>query len=215
MANGSQPLEAEENRSRTPLPFVGQFDFAELNPSGQIPEFPTKGLLSLFYDPLAATTDADGNCLECPHIIWEPEPESLQLAPECPPGLATQEGGTHPPRPLIAEHGVFLPDGDDGDYGRLQLADPFDLEYSEWQADVAHTTLTLDHRLGGRANTIQFDGQRQDAETGDRTLPLLQIDSDPESGMCWGDGGRLYLWIWPRDLAAARLDRAVLDFQSS
>jgi uncharacterized protein YwqG len=37
---------------------------------------------------------------------------------------------------------------------------------------------------------------------------LLQVDSDDESAMMWGDAGRLYFWIRRQDLALARFDAA-------
>jgi uncharacterized protein YwqG len=37
---------------------------------------------------------------------------------------------------------------------------------------------------------------------------LLQVDSDDEAGMMWGDAGMLYYWIRDDDLAARRFDRA-------
>jgi len=36
---------------------------------------------------------------------------------------------------------------------------------------------------------------------------LLQVDSHPETGMMWGDAGRVYLWIHDEDLAEGRFDR--------
>ncbi len=37
---------------------------------------------------------------------------------------------------------------------------------------------------------------------------MLQVDSDDEAGMMWGDAGMLYYWIRDDDLAARRFDRA-------
>jgi hypothetical protein len=36
---------------------------------------------------------------------------------------------------------------------------------------------------------------------------VLQIDSDYEAGMQWGNGGRIYVCIRKRDLAESRFDR--------
>lgn len=42
---------------------------------------------------------------------------------------------------------------------------------------------------------------------------LLQIGSDDDAGMMWGDLGRLYLWIRQADLGAGRFDRTWLILQ--
>jgi uncharacterized protein YwqG len=42
---------------------------------------------------------------------------------------------------------------------------------------------------------------------------LLQIDSEQDAGMLWGDVGRIYYWIRARDLAARHLDQAWLILQ--
>ena len=42
---------------------------------------------------------------------------------------------------------------------------------------------------------------------------LLQIDSDDDAGMMWGDGGRLYFWIHKDALAARRWEETHLVLQ--
>ena len=42
---------------------------------------------------------------------------------------------------------------------------------------------------------------------------LLQVDSNEDIGMMWGDMGRLYLWITEEDLKACRFDRSWLILQ--
>jgi uncharacterized protein YwqG len=42
---------------------------------------------------------------------------------------------------------------------------------------------------------------------------LLQVDSDQDAGMLWGDVGRIYYWIRAQDLAARRLGQAWLILQ--
>jgi len=53
------------------------------------------------------------------------------------------------------------------------------------------------------------DPRRRELEPGahDWTL-LLQIDSDDNAKMMWGDAGMLYVWIRRQDLASREFDKA-------
>jgi uncharacterized protein YwqG len=42
---------------------------------------------------------------------------------------------------------------------------------------------------------------------------LLQLDSDENTGMTWGDGGRLYFWIRQEDLKLRNFDDVWLILQ--
>jgi uncharacterized protein YwqG len=85
------------------------------------------------------------------------------------------------------------------------------------------------HRLGGVPHEIQnpMEAECELARRGEDPLALpysrkeeiadeakarwrllLQVDSDDEAGMMWGDAGMLYYWIRDDDLAARRFDRA-------
>lgn len=92
------------------------------------------------------------------------------------------------------------------------------------------------HQLGGYAEPIQNDMQLEcqltthgiycgdasgyedprrnalEAGTADWRL-LLQVDSDDNAQMMWGDAGRLYYWIRRQDLAARRFDDSWLILQ--
>lgn len=61
------------------------------------------------------------------------------------------------------------------------------------------------HRLGGYPVLIQTH-RPSGAPAGSEFL--LQIDTDQDVGFMWGDLGRVYFWITPRDLKARRFDRA-------
>ncbi len=49
----------------------------------------------------------------------------------------------------------------------------------------------------------------------DNWILLLQVDSNEEAGMMWGDAGRLYYWIRKDDLKNQRFDRCWLISQCS
>jgi uncharacterized protein YwqG len=42
---------------------------------------------------------------------------------------------------------------------------------------------------------------------------LLQIDSDEDTGMMWGDSGRIYYWIRDEDLRSKRFDKVWMVLQ--
>lgn len=42
---------------------------------------------------------------------------------------------------------------------------------------------------------------------------LLQIDSEDDAGMMWGDVGRIYYWMHRQDLANRNWEKARLCFQ--
>ena len=103
-------------------------------------------------------------------------------------------------------------------------SDPFRMEMGE------RSELPL-HRIGGYADPVQGSvemavahqrlGGRVSwrdpavlAEAG-RWTSLLQIDSDDDAGMMWGDGGSLYWLMRPADLAARRFDAAAFTLQCS
>lgn len=42
---------------------------------------------------------------------------------------------------------------------------------------------------------------------------LLQLDSDQDANLMWGDAGLLYFWIRTEDLVAGRFDRVWMTLQ--
>jgi len=42
---------------------------------------------------------------------------------------------------------------------------------------------------------------------------ILQVDSDEDSGMMWGDVGMIYYWMRVQDLAARNFDRSWMILQ--
>lgn len=69
------------------------------------------------------------------------------------------------------------------------------------------------HKLLGYANTIQGRMQSECQPAANDWRLLLQVESDSNAGMKWGDAGRIYFWIRDEDLRAARFDRTWTVFQ--
>lgn len=60
------------------------------------------------------------------------------------------------------------------------------------------------------------DPKRKELEKGMKDWRLLlQIDSDENSGMMWGDVGRIYFWIKSDDLAEKRFNKVWMNLQCS
>jgi uncharacterized protein YwqG len=110
-----------------------------------------------------------------------------------------------------------------------------DETYSDISAYLMSGWSTDPHKLLGFANPVQdvmeldcelvtngipFGQRRKEAErvkelearARDWRL-LLQVESDGNAKMMWGDAGRLYFWMREQDLRDARFDRTWLLFQ--
>ena len=99
----------------------------------------------------------------------------------------------------------------------LAVAEPT-LSFSEWpglDADAPEDTVRQfreliarpgpDHRLLGHPSTIQGHGPVAGYEL------LLQLDSDPMTGMTFGDGGRIHIWCaidaqWSGEIPNCEID---------
>ncbi len=124
-----------------------------------------------------------------------------------------------PPRSALARS---LGDAVHGTYGALY--DTFTRDYRRSPRIDGQV-----HRSGGHPDAIQGDMTRRieygwagkDLDVVDPELEaaargwrlLLQIDSEDRANMCWGDAGRLYLWIREDDLRANRWDTVRLQLQ--
>ena len=64
-------------------------------------------------------------------------------------------------------------------------------------------------------NPSGYEGPRAEAlrEGAAAWRLLLQVDSEDDVGMMWGDAGRLYYWIRDEDLAAQNWDASWLILQ--
>jgi uncharacterized protein YwqG len=92
----------------------------------------------------------------------------------------------------------------------------------------------VQHRIGGYPSEIQESQMQVECEYMRRGLEgdwsdevppaimraskdwrlLLQIDSDPDLGMSWGDAGRLYVFIRRKDASAGDFSKTVTIFQT-
>lgn len=65
------------------------------------------------------------------------------------------------------------------------------------------------HRMGGYPNQVQYNK----LDPADHWLLLLQLDSQDEAGMMWGDMGRLYFTIKQSDLESSSFNNVSMNWQ--
>ena len=212
----------------TPLSFVAQIRLEEVVPYDSAHVLPPKGLLSFFYDAQQETyggspADRDGF-----HIfyfadaagVWRqsfPEalPASARFTP-CAVSFATEL--TLPETPTVALPNLVwtpdqqktyeavlatLPGADVGASGGRPAPQDQLLGYP----DTLQDDMRLECQLASHGVDVSqmASDPRAKALIGgadDWTL-LLQVDSDGQAGMRWGDGGILYYWIEQNALRAA------------
>jgi uncharacterized protein YwqG len=63
--------------------------------------------------------------------------------------------------------------------------------------------------MGGYPNQVQYNK----LEPADHWLLLLQLDSQDEAGMMWGDMGRLYFTIKQSDLESSSFNNVSMNWQ--
>ena len=212
----------------TPLTFIAQIDFAQVHPYDLDGRLPEGGKLWFFYDcsddgmPWGFDPkDADGF-----RVIYA---EKAELEPaEAPDDLEVtfDEAG------ITFESRVDLLSTDSDICDDLDLPDEEMDDYFDWLEEREGGC----NKLLGHSDNIQ-GGMELECEyvthglyCGDpsgyqkakalglhknaaRWTLLMQVESNEDIGMMWGDLGRLYLWITEEDLKAKRFDKCWLILQ--
>jgi uncharacterized protein YwqG len=224
------PLDVEwfHSKDGVPLSFLAQINLRDLAAANPPCPLASNGLLSFFYD-----TE------NCP---WgfEPGDESRHRVYFFDGDVATFERRYHPGDEVEKRASVYetttirfvkglsvpadydlIPDEEDGLVYMEEIASPD----------------TRINKLFGHPNQIQDDMALQcelvtnGIDCGDESALerpdihvfrhraedwtlLLQLDSNEENDMRWGDGGRLFFWIRKQDLAEMRFDRTCAILQS-
>jgi uncharacterized protein YwqG len=95
----------------------------------------------------------------------------------------------------------------------LHLSDAELYAYGELFTQVCASDESV-HRMGGYPNVVQHSRPESRSSSGaaDWRL-LLQLDSEKDAGMMWGDQGRLYFMIRDHDLRSLSFDKVGLDCQ--
>lgn len=213
-----------------PLSFVAQLDLAEMWAAGGPDWLPKQGLLLFFYDLEHGGWGFDPNDAGSFVVRYETDGAGLAAAP---PDLP--DDARFPAYPLVAAAGVSYPDEQrlNLDLRGLSKAEELSLE----AALEALTPAEPAHQVGGYPAPIQNDGMELECQLASHGLHvgrpegykakqveslkpgaadwrlLLQVDTDHEAGMMWGDTGRLYFWIREQDARAGDFSKAWMILQ--
>ena len=181
-----------------PLCFVAQLQLADLAPLNGDGLLPGAGLLSFFCCPSDLGRDGAG-------LVLYSEPGAALVRARAPAELAPDDR-IAPARIEPAAELTGLPWAS-AQLDRLGLSSQQRVAYGEALGQMDDVPV---HRMLGHPQAVQHDprdGHRA-------TCLLLQVDSDDDLGMMWGDAGRLYYLIADEDLRARRFDRCLLRFDA-
>ena len=210
------------------LSFIAQINFEEVHPYDVNGELPESGMLWFFYDcsdegmPWGFDPeDADGWRVfyrEDAQLAAAAVPEDLEV--------------TFTEAAITFEQRIDLPGYDSDILGDTELPEDEEDAYFDWMEEREGSC----NKLLGHSDNIQ-DGMELECEfvangiyCGDpsgyekakamgldknaaRWSLLMQVESNEELGMMWGDLGRLYLWIPDEDLKAKRFEKTWLVLQ--
>jgi len=196
-----------------PLSFLAQLDLSALASYPFCSVLPQRGVLAFFYDPDQETWGFDPNDRGSWLVHFEPDPAVLRRG--VPPETATVQRTCA----LDTSEVETLPSVDSPAVGALELtAEERNVLWDVGEHIAEQSDAPADHQLLGLASPIQGDMQLEcqlasngvycgdaagyassraralEAGAGDWRL-LMQIDSDDNAEMMWGDCGRLYFWM--------------------
>jgi uncharacterized protein YwqG len=219
-----------------PLSLVAQLDLASIPPLTSC-ALPREGALFFFYEGGQQTWGFSPDDRGSAQVIFSPDPLDRHPLRDYPEGLSDdfRFRGVHlsagEPQPSLPDYSDPALDTSDL---RLEEREAYFNFITEWLGQ----TRGMQHRVGGYPEPIQDDpkleaqlvtngidcGSPAGYEEGKRRglWPgaiewelLLQVDSEEQADMMWGDAGRLYYLIRKSDLEASQFDRAWMVLQCS
>lgn len=218
-----------------PLSFIGQFDLSEISTHRLEEPIPTEGMLFFFYDAEQRTWGFDpedrGSWRVFYSNVEKKDLKRTQFPGELPLASRFQECS------IQFVQDLTFPPSQSELVEELHLDDDV-FTYIDFRVDarkIANESEKV-HRLFGYPDQIQndmklecqlvsnglycgdgsgyLDSRRSEIEEGANDWKLLlQIDSEQEIGMCWGDVGRLYFWITSSNLKESKFDEVWMILQ--
>lgn len=221
-----------------PLSFIAQINFSEIAPYDLEHKLPEKGMLYFFYDCSADgmpwgfnPEDSDGWKV----YFYDGDLSALSPA-EAPEDLEEEDNGVlFGCAKLSFEAAMELPSPESDLTNGLDLPQDEETQDAWWEWSDEMTD-EISNKLLGHADPVQ-GGMELECEyvtnqincgtpegykiakarglgkNAKRWNLLLQVDSNEELGMMWGDMGRLYLWITEEDLKNRNFENCWLILQ--
>ncbi len=218
-----------------PLAFLCQLDLSEIPEGFDRQGLPSSGMLYFFYNQEQETWGFDPKDKGSWRVIYAATPMRDRATRAVPEGL--QKGYVYNERPVAFTQVAIYPDWQDDRVDSLNLTDKQADQYIEICSSVFHGDPA--HHLFGYPSPVQGndmelecqlvshglycgdasgynDPRAKQLEAGiaDWILPL-QLDSDDDAGMMWGDVGMLYFWIKRSDLQESRFENCWMILQCS
>ncbi|MBN2176040.1 MAG: DUF1963 domain-containing protein [Demequinaceae bacterium] len=219
----------------TPLSLVAQIRLDPLHGATTVLGLPATGLLSFFYDIEGQAWGFDPTDRGSFAVVYTEDPEA-SIAADFPADLADE--WRLPAVALNTEPTVTLPSPMAMDFPSRNLTDQEDEEWGEALIDLANELGWAERSLlGGHPDLIQGDMALECEIVAHAGVPagdaqayrdprleewkagagewvhLLQVASEEDAGLMWGDSGCLYFWMCRDDIEAGRFDRAWMILQ--
>ncbi len=215
-----------------PQSFIAQLRLADVQPYDTEHKLPQSGMLWFFYDAKQETYGADPADQGGWRIYYVNGDQPALQRTAAPPTLPKES--QFKPCALSFASEITLSQQPTLEIPDFDWTDDEQKKYEDLLATFpsAADHATMHHRLLGNPDTIQDDMRLQcqlvshgvtdtndprAAELSKDALEwqlLLQIDSDEQAAMEWGNAGMLYFWIQAADLQAQRFDTSWLAMQS-
>lgn len=216
-----------------PLAFLCQLDLSEIPPDCDRQGLPSSGVLFFFSDQDQEAWGFDPKHLGGWRVIYAETPSSVDSPRAAPAGL--DEECVYKPRTVSLTRIETYPNHEDARVGALGMNKRQKDEYDRlregvfggrpqhhlfgYPSPIQSGDMDLECQLAANGlfcgNESGYKDPRRAALEAGRTdwVLLLQLDTDDDAGMMWGDAGMLYFWIRKQDLQEGRFDRCWMILQ--
>lgn len=219
------------SRDGRPLSFLAQIDLEEARAADGLVWLPDRGMLFFFYQADDGPWGFSPDDKDSWAVLFDAAPERADLERR-PPEPAPMQ---FPEYPVSFRARQSLPSPE-----RLET-DTSALDEADWE--VLQAAIDLDgydppwHQIGGWPRPVQNDDMEVECQLASNGVDcggpegsrsekaialrpgatewrlLLQLDSDDDSEMMWGDSGILYFWIREADARAGDFSKACMILQ--